>query len=409
MKKNILTVGLVIITFGLMLFYYSQSAKDRIYVGSAYRSDQAKNYAQYMNAKKSLLVKLDKRGQILSAVEFDQDYSWATITPDGNKILCKADYLTMDWHRDYVIIDLITGDQYKSPATQLVMREHTILTNNMIGAAWLDSVALYDMQYSPLNINLDFDSGQKLAFNEESFIYENFITGIEFDEQNQRFIVSWAQNMNQEEYFAINKLGISIFDYSGQLIAKKILPEQYMSPYSRNLRYIMPNQIKLLNSKWLLMEAMNKDYQPFMLLMNMENGEINQYPYLDHILYQYSRIFKKDNNLYTSLYEELDTNFFTLLVNVSNGQAKILKTFPNQLVTAANNNPKKSEIFHPYDAVLNGKQGYIAASDEEPYFTTTGLFYWEKNKYTLIHQLPSSGYFNLISMDVEGNCLLLIW
>ncbi|MCE5284973.1 MAG: hypothetical protein LLG02_03875 [Pelosinus sp.] len=411
MKKIIFTVVLGIITISLMLFYYSQSAKDRIYIGSAYRSDQAKNYAQYIKTKKSLLVKLDKRGQILSTIEFDQDYSWATITPDGNKILCKADYFTMDWQSDYVIIDLITGDQHKSPATQLGIREHTILTNNMIGAAWFDTVDLYDMQYSPLNINLGFDLGKKLAINEDSFIYENFITGIEFDEKNQHFIVSWAQNMNHEEYFAINKLGISIFDYRGQLIAKKILPEQYMSPYSRNIRYIMPNQIKLLNSKWLLMEAMNKDYQPFMLLMNIENGEIHQYPYsLDHRLCQYSRIFKKDNKLYTSLDEKLDSNFSTLLVDISNGQAKILKTFPNQLVTAANNNPKKSEKFHPYDAVLDGKQGYIAASDEESsYSTNTGLFYWEKNKYTLIHQLPPSGYFNLISMDVEGNCLLLIW
>jgi len=38
------------------------------------------------------------------------------------------------------------------------------------------------------------------------------------------FLVSWAQNMDQEEYFALNRLGISIFDYSGQLIAVKMLP-----------------------------------------------------------------------------------------------------------------------------------------------------------------------------------------
>lgn len=212
--------------------------------------------------------------------------------------------------------------------------------------------------------------------------------------------------MNPKDYFAISRLGISIFDYNGQLIAKKILPEQYMSPYSRNFRYLTPNPIKLLNGKWLLLEAMNKDYQPFILLMNIDTGEIHQYPYsLDH-----SRIFKKDNNLYTSLDEKLDGSSSTLLVNISDGQTKILKTFPNQLVPAADNNPKKSEIFHPYDAVLNGKQGYIAASDEESsYLTTTELFYWEKNKYTLIHKLPPSGYFNLISMDDEGNCLLLIW
>lgn len=405
MKKTILIIVAVVIIFSLTLFFYSQSATDKIHIAPSYSADQAKNYAQYVNAK-SLLVKLDKQGQILSTVEFDQDYSWATITPDGNKILCKADYFTMDWQGDYVIIDLIARDQHKSPATQSGVREHTILSNNMIGAAWSDAVDLYDMQYNPINIKLAFDLGQKLAVNEENFIHENFITGIEFDEKSRHFIVSWSQNMNPKDYFAISRLGISIFDYNGQLIAKKILPEQYMSPYSRNFRYLTPNPIKLLNGKWLLLEAMNKDYQPFILLMNIDTGEIHQYPYsLDH-----SRIFKKDNNLYTSSDEKLDGSSSTLLVNISDGQTKILKTFPNQLVPAADNNPKKSEIFHPYNAVLNGKQGYIAASDEESsYLTTTELFYWEKNKYTLIHQLPPSGYFNLISMDDEGNCLLLIW
>lgn len=409
MKRIIIFVLLGIITICTILFYYSQSNQDRIYLGSAYRPDQAQNYAQYRNAEKSLLVKLNKEGKILNTVEFDEDYSWATITPDGKKILCKADCFTMDWQGDHVIIDLATGAQYKSPASQSI-REHKILTDNMIGAAWFDTVKIYDMQYNPVNINFDFDLGQKLIINDESYLYENFITGIELDEHNQRYIVSWAQNMDPEEYFALNRMGISLFDYSGQLIVAKMLPEQYMSPYSRNHRYIMPNNINLLDSKWLLMEAMNRDYQPFMLLMNMESGEIHQYPYiLEKEACQNGRVFEKDNNLYTAFDEKGDGNFSDLLVNISNGQAKVLKTFPNQLVTAVNDDANKSEIFHPYDAVVNDKQGYIAANNEEPYFTATGLFYWEKNKYILIHQLPPRGYINLICMDDEGNCLLLVW
>jgi len=404
MKKIFLSTLIIIIMFSIIIYYNLHFSKNIVSIGPMYDLSRNNN-TTYMDDSKSLLIKIDKQGEILNIINYDQDYSWAEITPDGNNLLCKVNYFSMDWKSDYVIIDLITGEQYKSPVTQYYEQDHIILTNNMIGIAWSDIVKLYDMQYNPINIKLYHDLGKKLNINEESFVYENFITGIEFDEKNQNFIISWSQNTNNDEYFSTNQLGISIFNYEGKLVAKQILPDKYMSPYSINTRYIMPNRIVLLNNNWLLLNAMDKNYRTFMLMMNIENGQIQELSYGLG-----GRVFINDNNIYTSSGEKLDRNSSTLLINIDDSRTKILREFPNQLVITTNNNPQKSEIFHPYDAVLNNERGYIAASNEESlYFDTTGLFYWEDNHYTLIRQLPQSGYFNLINMDAEGNCLLLVW
>ena len=407
MKKVILAVIFGMVVLGLAGCLAS-STEVQIKLGSEFRYDQAEEYIELM-ADKSLLVKLDSQGKVIESIAWDQPYSQASMTPDGTRILCKSDFTVMGeaWQSGYVVIDLSSGGQFKAPTIQSGMGEHSILTNSMIGYAFFDTIALYDLQYQPININLPFDQGAELAGSEEYFRCENYITGIAFDEEKQQFIVSWAINLSSEEFFALNQIGISIYDYAGQLLEQKKLPEAYMSPYSRNYRHIMPNRIEMMADGWLLLEAMDKDYQSLMLLLNLETDEVQAYPFSYNL---YHRIFAKEQLIFTSSDEKLDADSTTLLVNISGGQAAAIHTFPSQLTIEADVFPAQSEMFYPYDAVfIDRNRGYIAASsDGNTYNRTTGLFYWEKDKYTLIHQLPLASYFNLIGTDAQGNCLLWI-
>ncbi|WP_092638197.1 hypothetical protein [Acetanaerobacterium elongatum] len=364
--------------------------------------------------KGSKLLTISPEGKVVKAVSYPgQCLSNARLSPNGRYMLCQTDIESggESFNCDYIVIDLQTGKQYRSPDRQSGYQNHIILSDNLIGYAegtringpeQNKPIKLYDMQYRPLDIALAFDSGKRLVHDSGESYDENSITGIGYNPHSETYYVTYAKDLSldglkegeYQQIFSQSRMGIAVFNKNGIPIDNRYLPKEYSAPYSGNVLWLIPNSPVVLPDGWLVVSSIKNYKTNTLLLINPNGWEVKELNYQSH-----NGCGLTDKLL--PVYEyQLPQYPNTTLLGFQNGTITAKHELPVTVKAGLNE-------FEPFEIEWKDNKGYfLAIGQGTDWMSIYGLFFWDGTTAKLNHLLPIE--CNLVGIDSEGNSMVLL-
>lgn len=380
--------------------------------------EQVVNYMKE-SLKGSKLLTINPEGKVVKTVSYPgQCLSNAQISPNGRYMLCETDAESNDGTTlcGYTVIDLQTGKQYPF-SKQTTYLDHSILSDSMIGYAWGsptflekgDSpIQLFDMQYRLLNISINFDFGDEITLASGDKYYEHYINGICYDSKKEVFYITFARDTSHiglssgviPDLFSETRLGIAVFDKDGKLLDKRMLPKEYMAPYSYNTLSLLNTGPAVLPDGWLVVRAMIEENDCPLLLVNPSDWTIKRLSYSGS-----GGDTGVTGMVHATLKETSTTeNTYKVLMDINGGNITAALKLPKSIQEAGYTNK-----FMPTGAAWKNGKGYLTTyngvgSNKD----ICGLFSWDGNRTKLIHLFPAY-FINTLGIDEDGNCLVLLY
>ncbi len=369
----------------------------------------------------SSLVAISPEGAIVKTTDYPgKCYSNGQLSPDGKNLLCAVGLENggEGFACSYTMLNLTTGKQYFEP-TSVDGERRTVMGNGLYGEAYghrtdspeaRDPIRLFNMQCRPLGVSLAFDYGKKLYLPSGEVYDENCVTGIGYNQITETYYLTYASDHSQQELragggrepFALNRLGIAVFNKSGALVANHLLSADYMAPYSDHTLSLNPNNPTVLADGWLVVNAVKRDGRSPLLLIDPVGWAVKELPYSSHS----SNITLTDRLLAAFENDTAEDSPNAALLDLQNGKIVSEVVLPETITVEGYPN-----AFTPIDVVWKDGKGYLAAySWIDGYRDFSGLFRWDGETATLIHLLPPTySWCNLLGTDSEGNCLVLLY